>query len=310
MEPNAPLLPFLPSGAGALSDEQEDVRDKRDPVKQAQIDLNRLGLYEPPGGKGLNEKTDAAFVAALKNFQRQAGITASVSLDDDITPQLLQRAVENNNADSLFAGWYVWRTVGDGKVRGAHAAREGQVFSWDNPPDGGHPGEDYNCRCWAQKYVPGDPASRQRAIEVREKARARQKAKSTSGKLSIPPPPDPRLLQEAMTDPQDPFNKNLGGEIRGALRPGGGKGRSRGARLDQPKKAPERLKAFPDAEKVKKGKTKRRRWKDSKGRIYEWDKQHGEVEIYDKTGKKHLGAFDPRTGKQLKPSDPSRSIEK
>ncbi len=52
-----------------------------------------------------------------------------------------------NNKDS---GQYIWRTVQDDKVRGAHAAREGKTFSWTNPPNGGHPGEDYNCRCWAE----------------------------------------------------------------------------------------------------------------------------------------------------------------
>lgn len=41
---------------------------------------------------------------------------------------------------------YIWRTVKDNDVRPAHAAREGQIFSWTNPPEGGHPGEDYNCR--------------------------------------------------------------------------------------------------------------------------------------------------------------------
>jgi len=45
---------------------------------------------------------------------------------------------------------YIWRTVKDSDVRPAHAAREGQIFSWTSPPEGGHPGEDYNCRCWAE----------------------------------------------------------------------------------------------------------------------------------------------------------------
>lgn len=45
---------------------------------------------------------------------------------------------------------YIWRTVKDSDVRPAHAVREGQTFSWANPPEGGHPGEDYNCRCWAE----------------------------------------------------------------------------------------------------------------------------------------------------------------
>ncbi|MGW4644937.1 colicin E3/pyocin S6 family cytotoxin [Kitasatospora sp. NPDC004289] len=41
----------------------------------------------------------------------------------------------------------------------------------------------------------------------------------------------------------------------------------------------------------------RPRWEDKK-HIYEWDSQHGEVEKYTKQGK-HLGAFDPNTGKPL-----------
>jgi len=49
---------------------------------------------------------------------------------------------------------YIWRTRRDGKVRSAHADREGQIFSWDDPPEGGHPGGDYNCRCTAEPYFP------------------------------------------------------------------------------------------------------------------------------------------------------------
>ncbi|MBB4304089.1 hypothetical protein GGD81_003144 [Rhodobium orientis] len=48
---------------------------------------------------------------------------------------------------------YVWRTRGDGKVRPSHAANDGKIFAWDNPPPTGHPGEDYGCRCIAEPYV-------------------------------------------------------------------------------------------------------------------------------------------------------------
>ncbi|MDO6708620.1 colicin E3/pyocin S6 family cytotoxin [Photobacterium sp. 1_MG-2023] len=74
------------------------------------------------------------------------------------------------------------------------------------------------------------------------------------------------------------------------------------------------LPAFPDAKRVKSktsvqgGGSKRRRWKD-KRQIYEWDSQHGKVEVYDKNGK-HIGEFDHITGEQTKPKDPSRRIEK
>lgn len=50
--------------------------------------------------------------------------------------------------------YYIWRTKEDDKVRSAHAEREGEIFNWHIPPEGGHPGEDYNCRCWAEPYKP------------------------------------------------------------------------------------------------------------------------------------------------------------
>jgi hypothetical protein len=53
---------------------------------------------------------------------------------------------------------------------------------------------------------------------------------------------------------------------------------------------------------------KRARWKDSKGGIYEWDYQHGAVEVYDSQGR-HLGQFDPDTGAQQKPADPTRRVD-
>ena len=45
---------------------------------------------------------------------------------------------------------YIWHTVSDSKVRSSHADNDGKIFSWDD--DGPHPGEDYNCRCWAEPY--------------------------------------------------------------------------------------------------------------------------------------------------------------
>jgi len=49
---------------------------------------------------------------------------------------------------------YVWRTVGDERVRDEHDDNDGETFSWDSPPATGHPGEDYQCRCWAEPILP------------------------------------------------------------------------------------------------------------------------------------------------------------
>ncbi|WP_353618177.1 colicin E3/pyocin S6 family cytotoxin [Pantoea sp. Cy-639] len=52
----------------------------------------------------------------------------------------------------------------------------------------------------------------------------------------------------------------------------------------------------------------RKRWKLPDGCLCEWDSQHAEVEKYNKRGQ-HLGAFDPETGGQIKPADPTRRVE-
>jgi len=60
---------------------------------------------------------------------------------------------------------YVWRGVLDQRERDSHREKEGEIFSWADPPaDTGHPGEDYQCRCTAEPYladvVPSDIPSR------------------------------------------------------------------------------------------------------------------------------------------------------
>ncbi len=50
---------------------------------------------------------------------------------------------------------YIWRTRGDPQVRPSHIENNGKLFAWDNPPETGHPGEDYGCRCTAEPYERG-----------------------------------------------------------------------------------------------------------------------------------------------------------
>ena len=65
---------------------------------------------------------------------------------------------------------------------------------------------------------------------------------------------------------------------------------------------------FPNA-KREKSKNQRKRWRDSKnGDIYEWDYQHGDVEIYNKRGK-HKGSQNPKS-KKKKPPVPGRKTDK
>ncbi|WP_328528974.1 colicin E3/pyocin S6 family cytotoxin [Nocardioides sp. NBC_00368] len=74
--------------------------------------------------------------------------------------------------------------------------------------------------------------------------------------------------------------------------------------------APSTLPGFPGAQRAKPmtpvqgGGGLRKRWTWD-GNILEWDSQHGEVEMYNKRGK-HLGAYDPETGNQVKGPEAGR----
>jgi SPP1 gp7 family putative phage head morphogenesis protein len=48
---------------------------------------------------------------------------------------------------------YRWRTMRDNRVRDGHELREGEEYSWDEPPEDGHPGEPINCRCNAEPVL-------------------------------------------------------------------------------------------------------------------------------------------------------------
>ena len=58
--------------------------------------------------------------------------------------------------DVLGATQYIWRSLDDTNVRTAHRDYDNEVYSWDAPPPGGHPGEDFNCRCWAEPVIDVD----------------------------------------------------------------------------------------------------------------------------------------------------------
>jgi hypothetical protein len=75
---------------------------------------------------------------------------------------------------------------------------------------------------------------------------------------------------------------------------------------------PDDLPGFPMArrsrpETPRRGGGLRARWKDDQKYIYEWDYQHGEVELYDPRGN-HLGGFDPRNGARIRAADSGRRV--
>ena len=48
---------------------------------------------------------------------------------------------------------FIWRTVRDDRVRDEHRALEGKRFSWAEGANGLFPGQDYQCRCYAEPVL-------------------------------------------------------------------------------------------------------------------------------------------------------------
>jgi SPP1 gp7 family putative phage head morphogenesis protein len=59
----------------------------------------------------------------------------------------LNGQLQQVSQESLGVTRYIWRTSQDDRVRDSHQLLDGQSFSWDDPPEVGHPGQDYRCRC-------------------------------------------------------------------------------------------------------------------------------------------------------------------
>lgn len=65
----------------------------------------------------------------------------------------LNGAITQTTQQAAGVDRYIWTTSRDERVRKAHIALDKQVFSWAAPPEPGHPGQDYQCRCIAMPIL-------------------------------------------------------------------------------------------------------------------------------------------------------------
>lgn len=101
------------------------------------------------------QATGQSAEALAKQIEERAGVSESRSrmiARDQVGK--LNAAVSAERQLSLGVEQYTWQTALDERVRPAHKARQGQVFSWSKPPSDGHPGEPVNCRCVARPIIP------------------------------------------------------------------------------------------------------------------------------------------------------------
>lgn len=120
----------------------------------------RLNAYLPSGVSIDITSVNLGFVRdELRSAfsDRMSEIGVPVNPNDPIINAILSRYPEHLNGVFQVQGLqlerYVRRSQDDARVRAAHAAYDDQVFSWSEPPDGGHPGQAWNCRCTAEPIL-------------------------------------------------------------------------------------------------------------------------------------------------------------
>lgn len=111
-------------------------------ILQLKKALNQLGYYTPRADTGIKPIADKEIFEALKAFQKDYALKSTGELrPDDENVQAINKALQTTE------GVYMWHTVNDDNVRDAHKDFHNTIRDWSNSPD---PGEDFNCRCWAE----------------------------------------------------------------------------------------------------------------------------------------------------------------
>lgn len=88
---------------------------------------------------------------------RLTEIGVAVNPNDPVITSIIARYAEILNGyfqtEALQIEMYTWRSSDDSRVRASHSEYDDRIFSWSDPPEGGHPGQEWNCRCTAEPIV-------------------------------------------------------------------------------------------------------------------------------------------------------------
>ncbi len=114
---------------------------------------------------GIRKDIDAAFVSGarhevLRKRWREQGLPLNFGTLEGSTKVIARDQIASLNGpltqarqQAVGIRHYIWRASGDERVRDLHDEYNGQRFSWDDPPEDGHPGEAVQCRCVAEAVI-------------------------------------------------------------------------------------------------------------------------------------------------------------
>lgn len=98
-----------------------------------------------------------------QTLEAELGITIEIAREIALAETLKTNAREKERRQRESGiTHYIWSAGADDRVRPMHAALDGRVFAWDDPPitnpqgERHHPGMDFQCRCGAVPLMPGD----------------------------------------------------------------------------------------------------------------------------------------------------------
>jgi SPP1 gp7 family putative phage head morphogenesis protein len=130
---NQELNSFVKENVGLITKMEEDLLSDVEGTMQRSI---RAGESSGNVAKKIQERVNVSKSRAKLIARDQVG---------KLNGQLTELRQTNIGVEK-----YIWRTAEDERVRESHKRNNGKKFSWDKPPSTGHPGQDIQCRCWAE----------------------------------------------------------------------------------------------------------------------------------------------------------------
>jgi putative chitinase len=125
--------------------------------------VTRLNQYLPGGVSVDISAVDLTPIRDQLRAEVAARLTETgmaVDPNDPVITSIIARYAEILNGffqtEGLQVDRYIWRSSDDSRVRAAHAEYDDHIFLWSGPPEGGHPGQGWNCRCTAEPIVDHD----------------------------------------------------------------------------------------------------------------------------------------------------------
>lgn len=88
--------------------------------------------------------------AYLSDVMQREGLDFTTDEGHQRAQMVLSSFLNQAMQEAMGIKFYIWASQHDKRVRTAHAERDGKIFRWDTPPEGGHPSQDFGCRCYAQ----------------------------------------------------------------------------------------------------------------------------------------------------------------